>query len=259
MTGLAESSAKTAWSTLRKKSLAGNEDAIAPKTPGSAAENKKAPAKRKSTGGKKGENGEDVDGGDNAETTAETPSKKPRGRPPKAKVAENDDDDRAMKGGTEAPATTPAKKKPTPRKLAAKKTKAISNTAEAEAEAEATPEAGDDDTEMKDDTAAPTATPAKKKIAPKKPAAARKTKVTSKNPEAEFETGAAPEKAQASPGSAQVGSDDTAHEDGPSITIESSKEIVEVDLTNDKTEVTITEKVVTEKDEGEKGEKATPS
>jgi hypothetical protein len=207
MTGLAESSARTAWSTLRKKSLAGKEDAVAPKTPGSAAEKKKAPAKRKSTGGKKGENGEDLDGGNNAETAAETPSKKPRGRPPKAKATEH----------------------------------------------------GDDDSEMKDDGEAPAATPAKKKPTPRKPAAAKKAKATSKTPEAEFETKAAREKAQASPGPAQVDSDETAHEDESSITVESSGETVEVDVKNDKTEVTMTEKAVAEKDEVEEGEKATTS
>lgn len=121
MTGLAETSARTAWNTLRKKILASQEDAVAgdPKTPGSGDQAKKTPAKRKSTGGKKGANGEDVEG-NKTETTTETPSKKPRGRPAKPKVIEaGDDEDSEMKDTTDAPAATPAKKKATPKETKA--------------------------------------------------------------------------------------------------------------------------------------------
>jgi hypothetical protein len=190
ITGLAETSAKTAWNTLRKKALAGQDDAVAPKTPGSAGEKKKAPAKRKSTGGKKDENGEDADG-NKTEATAETPSKKPRGRPAKAKATEvTADGDSEMRDGVQVPATTPAKKKPTPRKPAAKKTKASPKTPDAEAKIEVEEDA----------------------------------------------------KAKTPPDSPLAGSD-TANEE-ESVKIETSKEIVEVEASNGKTEVTVMEKDV---------------
>lgn len=190
ITGLAETSAKTAWNTLRKKALAGQDDGVTPKTPGSASEKKKAPAKRKSTGGKKDENGEDADG-NKAETTAETPSKKPRGRPAKAKATEvAADGDSEMKDGVQVPAATPAKKKATPRKPSAKKAKASPKTPDAEAKIEVEEDA----------------------------------------------------KAKTPPGSPLAGSD-TANEE-ESVKIETSKEVVEVEVSNGKTEVTVTEKDV---------------
>jgi hypothetical protein len=91
---------------------------------------------------------------------------------------------------------------------------------------------------MKDDAEVLDVAPARKTITPKKPVAKKTAKATSKTPEADADA-EVPEKASSEP--AQLSSDDTAH-GSESITVKSAKEIVQVEVTNGKTEVTVTEK-----------------
>lgn len=113
---------------------------------------------------------------------------------------------------------------------------------------------------MKDGVEVPATTPAKKKAAPRKPAA-KKTKASPKTPDAEamieveVEEGA---KAKTPPGSPPAGSDDTANE-SESITVETSKEIVKVEASKGTAEVTVTEKDVDKKEVQEEEQKVATS